>query len=173
MIEILLAILVMAGVGIIQSAIVSRMPLLSGTADLILLVLASWTVQDRVRNPWVWGLAAGAVATILSGLPPGILLSAYTLVTGLAYLTRRRIWRAPLLTTMAVTVAGTLLIAGLSVFGVLTMGMFIDFVEAFNLIVLPGLLLNLLLTIPIYVLVREFTRWIYRGDASVPADGEL
>jgi len=43
---------------ILQTSIVSRMTLLSGNADLILLVLAAWGLQERARGTWAWGMAA-------------------------------------------------------------------------------------------------------------------
>lgn len=163
----------MAGIGIFQSAIIARMPMLSGTADLILLVLVSWTVQERVGHPWIWGISAGVVASLVSALPQGILFVAYLSIAGLTYFARRIIWRAPLLTTMAVVFIGSLIVNGSSVIGILIMSGYVEFWEAFNIIILPGILLNLLLTVPVYVLVREITRRVYPGDASIPAESEI
>lgn len=172
MIEVISAIIVMGGTGILQSAVVSRMPLLTGTADLILLIMTAWTVQDRVQHPWIWGCAAGIAATLISGLPTGVLFIGYLITSGLAFFARRRLWKAPILTMMGLTLIGTLLVAGLSFLGVLGMGVFIGIGEAFYLIILPGLLLNLLLAVPVYILVREITRWIYPSDSSIPLDNE-
>lgn len=44
---------------ILQSAIVSRLPLLDGSADLSLVVLAAWALQDGVETAWHWALAIG------------------------------------------------------------------------------------------------------------------
>lgn len=172
MIEIISAIIVMGGAGILQSAVVSRMPLLIGTADLILLIMTAWTVQDRVQHPWIWGCTAGITATLISGLPTGVLFVGYLIIAGLAFFARRRLWKAPILTMMGLTLIGTTLVAGLSYLGVLVTGVLIDIGEAFYLIILPGLLLNMLLAVPVYILVREVTRWIYPVDANIPLDNE-
>jgi rod shape-determining protein MreD len=173
MIEIVLAILLLSGAAIFQSVVMSRMPLLLGTADLILLVLVAWTVQDRARFPWVWGCVAGIVATLVSGMPIGVLFSVYIAITGIAIILRRRIWKAPLLTMVAVVSVGTGLVSTISILGVLLMGVFINIIDALNLIVLPGLVLNMLLAIPVYVLIREIAGWINPGDALTADDGEL
>ena len=43
---------------ILQSAVVSRMTLLSGYADLMLILLSAWALQAQVRSAWHWALAA-------------------------------------------------------------------------------------------------------------------
>jgi len=39
---------------ILQSSVVSQVKLLSGNADLPLLVLGAWALQDRVKSAWHW-----------------------------------------------------------------------------------------------------------------------
>ncbi len=53
----------------LQLAVFSRLPLLHGTADLVLLVLVCWALQDRVKSHWFWTLLAGGMVTLASGLP--------------------------------------------------------------------------------------------------------
>ena len=43
----------------LQLAIISRLPLLHGTADLMLLVLVAWALQERVRTAWFGRCLAG------------------------------------------------------------------------------------------------------------------
>ena len=52
----------------LQLAVVSRLPLINGTADLILLALAAWASQERVKSAWQWTVLAGAAVTFISGL---------------------------------------------------------------------------------------------------------
>ncbi len=61
----------------LQLSILSRMMLLSGNADLILLVLAAWALQERARGAWIWGVAASLISRVDLGdslvhLPGGI-----------------------------------------------------------------------------------------------------
>ena len=39
----------------LQISIASRIMLLSGNVDLLLLVVAAWGLQERVRAAWIWG----------------------------------------------------------------------------------------------------------------------
>ena len=94
---ILLAIPLFIVLGIFQSAVVSRLPLLHGTADLVLLVVIAWALQERVRSAWQWALIAGLVVGYLSALNLMIFLVGYLFVTGMALLLRQRIWQVPIL----------------------------------------------------------------------------
>ena len=60
----LLAIPIFVFLGIFQTSVVSRLPLLHGTADLVLLVVIAWSLQERVRTAWQWALMAGLVVVL-------------------------------------------------------------------------------------------------------------
>ncbi|MFH1523329.1 MAG: hypothetical protein ABIF04_00010 [Chloroflexota bacterium] len=155
------------GMGIIfQTSIVSRMILLSGNADLILLILAAWGLQERSQGAWVWGIAATLLVGMASGIPWYIYLIGYMAVVGMARLLMNRIWQAPLLAMFAVTLTGTL--------GMLML-MFIErtFLEVpltigavFSQIVLPSILLNLLLAIPVHALIRSLVNRLYPEEVN-------
>jgi len=51
---------------ILQSAIVSRISLLSGYADLVLVIVIGWALQEGVTTAWHWAVLAGAL-----GCPAG------------------------------------------------------------------------------------------------------
>ena len=106
----LIAIPLFIFLGIFQSAVVSRLPLLQGTADLVLLIIIAWALQERVRTAWQWALIAGLVVGYISALNLLVPLVGYLLVTGLALLLRQRVWQVPILAMVAVTFIGTLFI---------------------------------------------------------------
>jgi len=43
---------------ILQSSVISQIKLISGYADLMLIVLAAWALQDRVTSAWHWAASA-------------------------------------------------------------------------------------------------------------------
>jgi len=156
-----------ASLVILQSAIISRMPLLQGTADLVLLFLISWAIQEKVSNAWQWAVVAGVIANIATALPFGTLLIAYLLITSLAQLIKRRIWKAPLLALLATTLIGSVIVNLISYLAVSTKGILLPFFQVIELVILPGTLLNLLLAIPIYILVRDLALWLYPEELEV------
>jgi rod shape-determining protein MreD len=160
--------LVLFGIlAIIQSTIVSRMPLLNGTADLILLFIIAWALQDRVDSVWLWCLFGGAFASLYSALPLGFYLVAYFICAGIARLLKRRIWKAPFLAMLAASFICTLIVQLLSLVVRLVTGVSIPIISSFNLIILPSLLLNLLLAFPIFTIMRDMAGWLYPEELKV------
>lgn len=146
---------------ILQSSIVSRVTLLTGTADLPLVMLAAWAMQDDVETAWHWAIAAGVLVGFVSGLSWVVPLASYILVIVLAQVLQRRVWQAPLLAMFSVTFLGTI---GLSVFSLVVLrfsGISLSIADAFGLITLPGILLNMLLAIPVFAVMRDLARWVY------------
>ena len=158
---ILTAIPVLGVVMMLQISIASRIMLLSGNVDLSLLVLAAWGLQERVRAAWIWGVIASLLAGLVSGVPWYIYLIGYLSVVGLARLFVHRIWQAPLLAMFAVTFIGTLELLTLTFIQRTIFEVPLAFSDVFSQIVLPTVLLNLLLAIPVLALIRDLAERLY------------
>ena len=50
----------------LQMAAFSNLKILNGTADVILLAVAAWALQERVKNGFVWAIIGGAMVTLIS-----------------------------------------------------------------------------------------------------------
>jgi len=146
---------------ILQSSIVSQIRLLSGFADLPLIIIAAWALQERVKSAWHWAVLACAILSLVSKMPWPVLLAGYLAIVFVAQALQRRVWQAPLLAMFSVTFIGTLFMNFLS-FGVLRVfGTPFLFGEVAGVIVLPSLLLNMLFSIPVYTFIRDLSRWVY------------
>ena len=158
---ILVAIPILLLTVILQTSIASRIMLLSGNVDLVLLVLAAWGLQERVRGAWVWGVLASLLVGLVSGFPWYGYFIAYLSVVGLARIMVHRIWQAPLLAMFAVTLIGTLelLMLMFVLRSVFVVPMSLN--QAFSQIILPTVLLNLLVAIPVHALMRDLAGWLY------------
>jgi cell shape-determining protein MreD len=163
--SILAAIPVLGLVIMLQISIASRIMLLSGNVDLLLLVVAAWGLQERVRAAWMWGLVASLLAGLVSGVPWYIYLIGYLSVVGLARLLVHRIWQAPLLAMFAVTFIGTLELLMLTFVQRTIFEVPLVFSDVFSQIVLPTVLLNLLLAIPVHALIRDLAERLYPEKA--------
>jgi rod shape-determining protein MreD len=152
---------------ILQSAVVSQVPLLHGTADMVLLVITAWALQERVRTAWQWSLMGGLMVGYFSVLPVGIPIAGYLITTGLALALRRRIWQIPFLAMLVVLLVGTPLIQLSTALFLIIGGTPLSWLEAINLIVLPSLLLNLLLALPVYVIIRDLADWVYPEEIEI------
>jgi hypothetical protein len=167
MISILLALPVLGLAFMLQTGIVSRINLLSGSADLVMAILVTWALQEKVKSAWYWAVAAGLMAGFISGLPWYIPLAGYLLVVGIARLVHRRVWQAPLLATFVVMFLGTVGMQLLSAGYLLVVGAPFQIGDAIGLIIIPCTMLNLLLVIPTHYVIRDLAQWIYPSEVKL------
>lgn len=146
---------------ILQSAVVSQVRLLSGYADLPLVLLAAWALQDRVDSAWHWGVLTCLFAGFISGLPISVVIAGYLGIILFARILQRRVWQAPLLAMFSVVFLGTLFFHILSFVVLRFSGTPFAFGDVIGLITLPSLLLNMLISIPIYAFMRDVSYWVY------------
>jgi len=146
---------------ILQTAVISRIYLLSGIADLPLVMIAAWALQDGVDSAWHWAIALGLMVGFVSGIPWYVPVISYVIIVALAQILQRRVWQAPLLAMFTMTFLGTLIVSLLS-FAVLSLsGVNMPLEDVLGLLVLPSVLLNMLLAIPVYAVMRDVSRWVY------------
>jgi hypothetical protein len=146
---------------ILQSAVVSQVKLLSGYADLPLIMLTAWAIQKPVKSAWHWATLACVMLGFISSMPWIVLVVSYIALVYFAQTLQRRVWQAPLLAMFSATFAGTLFMHLLSFLVLLILGTPFSFGDVMGLITLPSLLLNILLAIPIYAFMRDLARWVY------------
>ncbi|HEX9332988.1 MAG TPA: hypothetical protein VF896_13945 [Anaerolineales bacterium] len=146
---------------ILQTAVISRIYLLSGIADLPLVMIAAWALQEDVDSAWHWAIALGLMVGFVSGIPWYVPVMSYVIIVALAQILQRRVWQAPLLAMFTMTFLGTLILSLLS-FAVLSLsGVNMPLEDVLGLLVLPNVLLNMLLAIPVYAVMRDLSRWVY------------
>jgi cell shape-determining protein MreD len=162
--DILVAIPVLGLAIIIQTSIIGRINLLNGQADLLLLILAAWGLQERVRSAWIWGVAAGLLVGFISGVPWYVYLVSYLAIVGMARLLAHRVWQAPLLAMFTVTFAGTLMLLLLTYAERSIVEVPLTFNLAFVQIILPSILLNMLLAIPMQAMIRSLGNRLYPAE---------
>lgn len=149
---------------ILQTAIMPEIQLLNGYADLPMILLAAWALQERVESAWHWAALTCLLIGFISSLPWIIFVIGYFGIIFIARSLQRRVWQAPLLAMFSVVFVGTILIHLLS-FGTLSiLGTPFSFSEVATLITLPSLLLNMLFSIPVYTLMRDLSYWVYPAE---------
>jgi len=151
----------------LQLAIVRNLPLLGGTADLILIVLVAWAIQERTKTLWIWVLIGGGLVVLVSALPGLTALLGYGLAVGIVRLLTRRIWQVPILVLFLGIVLGTLGQHFLSLVMLFFNGQPPPLQESLTWVTLPSILLNLILSLPVYGLVSDLARLVNPMEAPV------
>jgi dolichyl-phosphate-mannose--protein O-mannosyl transferase len=146
---------------ILQSAVISRITLLSGYADLALVMLAAWALQEDVKSAWHWAVATGLLVGFVSGILWIVPVISYLVVVALANILQGRMWQAPLLAMFSITFLGTIISNLLSLIVLRFLGVPLVIGDTLGLLVLPSVLLNMLIAIPVYAVMRDLARWTY------------
>ncbi|MCD6424292.1 MAG: rod shape-determining protein MreD [Anaerolineales bacterium] len=153
--SVILSIPTLGLIAILQSAVVSRLPLNRGTADLMLVVLVAIALQKTVSTSWQWSIVGGLFMDYLSGLPFGIFTVSYLLATGLALIIRERIWRFSFLMQLLVVFFGTMFSHALSFLVLFLQGSEIMLGTVLQVVTLPSIILNFMISLPIFILTQD------------------
>jgi hypothetical protein len=151
---------------IVQSAIVGQFPLLGGMADVVLVLVTAWALQQSVTTGWHWAFLASVFMSLVSSLPWAVYFAAYGGVVLLAVLLQRRVWQVPMLAMFMVTFLGTLLLHSLTLLYIYLSGSVVPLSDSLGLITLPSVLLNMLIAIPLYGMMRDLAEWVFPGEAA-------
>ena len=156
----LISIPVMLVLSVLQSTAVSRITLLGGSADLILLAVAAWAVKERGYKAFLWALVGGLYIGLITAMPIYIPVLSYGFTALLAKLLIGRIWQAPIIMLIIVTIAGTLFQHLISIVYLQTTGSNLYFMTALREVTLPSLLLNFFFMFPMYVFMSDLRQWV-------------
>jgi hypothetical protein len=151
---------------ILQTTAFSRLPMLYGIPDIVMLVVLAWFLDEHVKHGWEWVVMAGIMVSFVSALPLFLPLWGYLGIAILCYFLKNRIWQTPIMAMLASTLIGTVLMQTASVFALQITGVDVPLQESLRLVILPSILWNLLLAIPVYSLVKELVYLVYPGEAE-------
>jgi len=161
MLRFLMAFPVLGGLLMLQLGVAGRMPLINGTVDLMLIGLAAWASFDRVKNAWLWTLIGGLMVSYFTAMPFYALMISYFGMTLFARYFQRRVWQTPLLALLVTVLVGSILEHSISIVALFVSGTSFSFMSAIQNIAIPSILLNLLISLPVYALMSDLARWLY------------
>jgi rod shape-determining protein MreD len=147
-------------ISILQSSVVSRLPLNRGTADFMLVVLVALALQKQVKEVWQWSIIGGMFTDFFSGLPFGVFTVSYVAAIAMARFLRNRIWRFSFLMQLLVVLIGTLISHVITIIILFVQGGSLEFGTIMQAITLPSIILNFLLSIPVYIIVQDIIQQI-------------
>jgi cell shape-determining protein MreD len=139
----------------LQMSVFSQWKILSGSADIVLLFVVAWCLQDRSKRLWLLVILMAGLAGSVSALPVYIPFVVYLIVYRVSRLVQSRLMQSPLLGMLVLTFAATLLQVALNIVYLFITRVDLNFTDALVEVALPSVLLNMLLAIPVHAIVRE------------------
>lgn len=152
---------------ILQTSIIVRINILHGAADLVLLTLIAWVIHEQVNFSFRWGLFAGLLVGFASALPFWLGAIEYVLVILILGGIQMRVWQAPLLILFSTVFLGTFIINGMDFLYLWIAGVSFSLEEVFNLVILPSLVLNVILALPVFAIIGELAKQVYPPEVEV------
>ncbi len=157
----LLGIPVMTVLLMLQSGIISRLTLLHGCADIVLIVIVAWSLQERVKTALQWAIIGGILVSAVTAVPFFAPFFGYVATAILARWILQRFWQSPILAMLVTTFVGTLFYHVLSYSFIWVNGTTLPLIESLTIVTLPSALLNLLFALPVYTVIADLANWIY------------
>ena len=145
-------------------AVVSRIPIMHGYADLLLLVIASWGLHEKAKNIYFCAILAGLFVSFISAQPFPLSLITYLIIAWMTRLMHGNIWQSPILAMMLITIFGTLIQHITMILYLQLSEIPIPFQVSLQQVTLPSIIFNIILILPIYFVVRDIQKYVYKDE---------
>lgn len=144
---------------ILQSAIFGHIKLLSGTPDIVLLILVSWNLNKDEKAFVLWAVFAGLLFSIYSSAPLYLPLLTYLTISFFTRKLKSITYHLPIfLLIFATLLAGVIFYGAFVAQQWITSGFRVELSVLFWQIAIPSIFLDLLLTLPINSVIKEFVK---------------
>ena len=164
--EIILGIPLLGMAAILQIGVFGQIRLLNGAVDLIMLNIIAWSINDRTRYSWILMLFGGLLMSYISAMPMNGYMWMYAGIWAMIQFIKKRVWQMPMILMLFATIIGTIIISAGTLGLLYIQNASVDYLAAFQQIVIPSLGMNLLLAIPIYALLNDIANSIYPEEES-------
>lgn len=152
---------------VVQATVLSHLHLSGGTLDIVLLLTLSWTLAGEWQGGAMWGLMGGLCLDLLSGGPFGAHALALVPVAYLASLSEGRFWRSHVLLPLATVLFATVLYHLLYLTALTATGHVVAWLPSLTQVTLPAVLINTLLMLPVYHLVRWLHHVLHPAPVTI------
>ena len=145
---------------VIQTVAVSRITLMGGSADIILLAIVSWGISEEDSSVFSWALVGGIFISFISAMPTAAVITSYLVIAGISRVFQKVLWQAPILAILLSSFIGTIVKFTIDIIALQLMGIELTLFESIKMALAPNLILNLFILFPIYMIVSDLARRI-------------
>jgi rod shape-determining protein MreD len=162
----LLGLPIIAFLVIVQTSIISRLNISFGQADLVMLFILAWCLQDKNRVGVWWAVAGGIMMSFVSAVPWYAYLIGYVMISIISKILQKRLWNIPILTMVVLSFVGTMIVLVISFVFVSVTQIQLPIHDSLVKVILPSSALNMILSIPIFIIVRDLVNMVYPADVE-------
>ncbi len=161
--DLYLGLVILSLVILIQGTLLSRVRIVGVSANLLLVTVVCWSLTRNVQEGLVWAFAGGLGIDLISGLPLGTSSLALMPTCFLAGIGRSSIFAQNIFWPVLLVILATPLHGWLILLTQQLRGVPVDWVGSTVRIILPELVLNIVMTLPVYPGLRRLA-----GRIGVP-----
>lgn len=146
---------------ILQVAIFSDIHVLQGSADIVLLFYIAWVSSKKTDNNFLLALIAGFLISFISFIPYWVIIPSYV---GIYLLNRQILFRyfdISILRPVVAILISTLGYLSISYVYLWVTGSSISVADAFGMVIVPSMLMNVMFYIPVYAIIKEVIGILY------------
>ena len=111
-------------------------------------------------------IAAGLIMSYVSAMPMNGYLWMYFIIWIIIRFIKMRVWQMPLMLMLFVTIIGTLVVAVGTLALLFLQRASVNYFDAIQQILIPSLVMNLLLSVPVYAFLNDIINTIYLNEVS-------
>jgi len=147
----------------IQMAIFSQFTIQSGKADLILLVVIALGLQPEISklDNVIFSMFAGVLIGFISAEPFWIVVIVYFFALYFSLFLKERLPQIPILSMFFCSIVFMTIHILIQAVYYQFLGLRIDFQTSFQSLILPSLMINIIATLPIFLVVSEVRRIVF------------
>ena len=160
MIPNLVSLPIMLILSVIQTVAVSRVNLMSGSADIILLTIVSWGITEKDRSVFVWALVGGSLISYISAMPAVVIITSYLIIAGITRVIKKGLWQLPILAVLLSSIIAIITKFIIDIIALQVMGIKLTLSTSIKMTLAPNLILNLFLIFPVYLIMSDLSKWI-------------
>lgn len=165
--EVIVGFPLLAIAGFLQIGVFGQIRLMNGAVDLIMLFIIGWSINERTKYSWILMIFGGLLMTFLSAMPMNGYLWMYAGIWAVIQFIKMRVWQMPMILMLFVTILGTIAVSAGTIGLLFLQNASIDPVQAFQQIIVPTLVMNILFSIPVYAFLNDIVNTIYpEGDSE-------
>ena len=160
MISTFLSFPIMLILSIIQTVAVSRVKIMGGSADLVLLAIVSWGVSEEDQSVFFWALVGGIFISYISAMPASAVVTSYLVIAGITRVIQKGLWQSPILAILLSSFIGTIVKFVIDIIALKFMGIELTISTSIKMTLAPNLILNLFILFPVYLIMSDIANWI-------------
>lgn len=150
-------------IAMLQLGIFSYIQILAGKVDLLMLGVIAWIIQKKTNlmDTIIYSAITIFFIYLISAEPLSIILGLYSIIVMVVFWSKNNIQQLPIVSMLIFSVVFTFLHLAIFGFYLKLSGLTMSAKDVFQSVILPSMIINLIASIPMFLLVNELQHWVY------------